>query len=130
MFILFPQGKLNLQLQHLSSRTTAAEGGAELQISYPTAAPSPASASPSSLTLRRSAGRAGSSLPGVTTPTTAKVPARSRWEETSERPTTPLCAPSCTRSSSRLTKWRHRAVCLTDSSPSVCYILMMRRTWF
>ncbi|KAG7226477.1 hypothetical protein INR49_003797, partial [Caranx melampygus] len=63
--------KLNLQQQqqqqqqYLSIMTTAAEGDAHLQGSYPTATPSPASGFPSSLTLRRSAGRAGSSLPWI-----------------------------------------------------------------
>ena len=95
-----------------------------------TATPSPASGSLSLLTSRRSAGRAGSSPRGVTTPTTARAPVRSRWGEASKPPTTPRCAPSCTRSSSRATKWERPAACPTDSSPSACCTSTKRRTWF
>lgn len=130
MITIFPQDKPNRQQQRLSSMSTAAGDDVRLRVSCPTAAPSPASASPSSSTLRRSAGLAGSSPPGDTTPTTAKAPARSPWGETSERPTTPRCAPSCMRSSSPATRWGRPAVSPTDSSPSVCCISMMRRTWF
>nr|XP_020441663.1 bone morphogenetic protein 2-A-like isoform X2 [Monopterus albus] len=122
--------KSNLQPQHLSSRTTAAESDVHLRASRPTIGPSPASGFPSSLTLRRLAGQAGSSLHGDTTPTTAKAPVRSHWQAASGQPTTPQCAPSCMRSSSLATKWEPPAVYPTGSSPSVCYILMMRRTWF
>lgn len=130
MFI-FPQDKPSLQLQHMSSRTTTAAGGdVHLQVSHLTVTSSPARGFPFLLILRRSAGPAGSSLPEGTTPTTARAPARSHWEETSEQPITPQCAPSCMHSSSLAMKWEHLVVCPTDSSLSACYILMTRRTWF
>lgn len=121
---MLPQEKLHLQ-QNISPRTTSAGGDVRPQSDL-----SPASGFPSLLTLMRSAGRGGSSPPADTTPTTAEAPARSRWAAPSEPPTTPRCAPSCTRSNSPATTWERRAAFPTDSSPSVCCTLTTRRTWF
>lgn len=80
-------------------------------------------------TLRRSAGPAGLCHHVVTTPTTAKVPARSPWDKTWGRQTTLRCSPS-----SMPLNWpkalRRRAVFQTNSSALICCILMMMRMWF
>lgn len=127
---LFLQDKPNLQQQQPSYTSTAAGDGVHLPAFCPMAAPSPAGGFHSLWTLRRLAGPVGSSLRGDTMPTTAKAHARSPWGGISERPTMPQCAPSYTHSRSLATKWEPLAVFPTDSSPSVCYILMMRRMWF
>lgn len=112
------------------SSTTAATGpDAHLQSSCPSATPSPASGFRSSLTLRRSAGPAGSSPPAVTTLTTAPARVLSRWGGTSKPPTMPQCAPSCTHSNSPV-MWGRPAACPTTSSLSAYCTLMTRKTSF
>lgn len=126
--LLFQQNKTKEKDPLPSSTTAAAEPAVHLQMSGPVTTPSPVNGFRSLLTSRRSAGLAGSSPPAVTMLTTAPAPVRSLWGATSEPPTMPLCAPSCTHSNSPATLGRPAAF-PKDSSPSVYCTSMMRRTW-